>query len=475
MVTNHWLQMSKLISVVNIGEALKIQTINPATEQIIGEYEAISEQQVNEEVSHSRMIYETIWKKFDISERAKLLRNLSSMLLHRKMEYATMITNEMGKPISESLKEVEKCSWVCNYYADNGKKFLERERIQTDAKDSYVQFDPLGVIGCIMPWNFPFWQVLRFCLPALLAGNTVVLKHSSVCIDAGNAIQQALEDIGFPKGVFRHITGNYLVGEALAKANVDAVSITGSTKAGIRVAEIASKNLHKFILELGGSDPFIVLKDADIEMAAKVGVSSRFLNNGQSCIAAKRFIVEQSVVEEFTKKYVENVQAQIIGDPLDSKTTIGPLVRDDSRNVIINQIERSALKGAKVLIGGDVPKRLGFYFNPTVLSNVTPDMAISKEEVFGPVAPILSAKDHVEAIKFANDTEFGLGASIWSENFARENNLAKDIEAGMVFVNSMVISDPRMPFGGIKNSGIGRELSNYGLKEFVNIKSVIIN
>ncbi|MEK6834204.1 MAG: aldehyde dehydrogenase family protein, partial [Thermoproteota archaeon] len=264
-------------------------------------------------------------------------------------------------------------------------------------------------------------------------------------------------------------------GEALAKSNVDAVSITGSTKAGIRVAEIASKNLHKFILELGGSDPFIVLKDADIDKAAKAGVASRFLNNGQSCIAAKRFIVEQSVVEEFTKKYVEHVQAQIVGDPLDAKTTIGPLVRDDSRNVIVNQIGKSALKGAHILIGGDVPKRTGFYFNPTVLSNVTPDMSISREEVFGPVAPILSARDYIEAIRFANDTEFGLGASIWSESFAQENNLAKDIEAGMVFVNSMVISDPRMPFGGIKNSGIGRELSNYGLKEFVNIKSVIIN
>lgn len=467
--------MSKLISRVKKDKTLKIQTINPATEQIIGEYEAISEEQVNAEVNHSRMIYEKIWKKFDISERAKLLRHLASMLLQRKMEYASIITNEMGKPISESIKEIEKCSWVCNYYADNGKKFLERECIQTDAKDSYVQFDSLGVIGCIMPWNFPFWQVLRFCIPALLAGNTVVLKHSSVCIEAGNAIQDALEDIGFPKGVFRHITGNYLVGEALAKANVDAVSITGSTKAGIRVAEIASKNLHKFILELGGSDPFIVLKDADIEKAAKIGVASRFLNNGQSCIAAKRFIVEQSVVEEFTKKYVENVQTQIVGDPLDSKTTIGPLVRDDSRNIIINQIGRSVLKGAHVLLGGDVPKRTGFYFNPTVVSNVKPDMAISKEEVFGPVAPIISAKDHVEAIRFANDTEFGLGASIWSESFAQENNLAKDIEAGMVFVNSMVTSDPRMPFGGIKNSGIGRELSNYGLKEFVNIKSVIIN
>ena len=454
---------------------VKIQTINPATEQILGEYEAVSEHQVNEEVKHSRMVYEKIWKKFDISERAKLLRNLSSMLLQRKKEYATIITNEMGKPISESIKEIEKCSWVCNYYADNGKKFLERERIETDAKDSYVQFDPLGVIGCIMPWNFPFWQVLRFCVPALLSGNTVVLKHSSVCVAAGNTIQAALEDAGFPKGVLRHVVGNYLIGEALAKSNVDAVSITGSTEAGKRVAEIASQNLHKFILELGGSDPFVVLKDADIDKAAKVGVASRFLNNGQSCIAAKRFIIEHEVVEEFTKKFMENVQAQVLGDPLDAKTTIGPLVRDNSRNVIVNQIGRSALKGAHVLVGGTVPDMKGFFFDPTVLSNVKPDMPISKEEVFGPVAPIISARDHVEAIKFANDTEFGLGASIWSEHFAKENNLAKEIEAGMVFVNSMVISDPRVPFGGIKSSGIGRELSDYGLKEFVNIKSVIIN
>ncbi|HEY7366923.1 MAG TPA: aldehyde dehydrogenase family protein, partial [Nitrosopumilaceae archaeon] len=371
--------------------------------------------------------------------------------------------------------EVEKCSWVCEYYADNGKKFLEPEFIETNAKDSYVRFDPLGVIGCIMPWNFPFWQVLRFCVPAMFAGNTVLLKHSSVCPLSGNTIQKALEDAGFPKGVFRHLVGNYLVGEALAKSNVDAVSITGSTRAGKRVAEIASQQLHKFILELGGSDPFIVLKDANIDKAAEVGVKSRFLNNGQSCIAAKRFIVEHEVIEEFTKKFIENVEKQVVGDPLDPKTTIGPLVRDDSRDTIVNQIGKSALKGAKVLVGGNVPQMKGYFFNPTVVVNVTPDMSISREEVFGPVAPIISARNPTEAIKFANDTEFGLGSSIWSEKFAKENNLVKDIEAGMVFVNSMVISDPRVPFGGIKNSGIGRELSNYGLKEFVNVKSVIMN
>lgn len=458
-----------------VSRSVKIKTVNPATEEILAEYEALTEEQVNHEVNDSRKVYESIWKKFDISERAKLLRNLGHMLQQRKKEYATIITNEMGKPITESLAEVEKCSWVCEYYADNGGKFLEPEFIETNAKDSYIRFDPLGVIGCIMPWNFPFWQVLRFCVPALFAGNTVLLKHSSVCPLSGITIQKAFEEAGFPKGVFRHLVGNYVVGEALARANVDAVSITGSTRAGKRVAEIASQQLHKFILELGGSDPFIVLKDANIDKAAEIGVKSRFLNNGQSCIAAKRFIVEQDVIEEFTKKFIENVEKQVVGDPLDPKTTIGPLVRDNSRDTIVNQIGQSALKGAKVLVGGNVPQMKGYFFNPTVIGNVTPDMSISREEVFGPVAPIIAARNPTEAIRFANDTEFGLGSSIWSEKFAKENNLVRDIEAGMVFVNSMVISDPRIPFGGIKNSGIGRELSNYGLKEFVNIKSVIMN
>ena len=454
---------------------MKIKTVNPATEELLAEYESVTPEQVNHEVQDSRIIFEKIWKKIDITERSKLLRNLGHILLKRKKEYATIITNEMGKPITESTAEIEKCIWVCNYYADNGKKFLEPEYIETDAKDSFVRFDPIGVIGCIMPWNFPFWQVLRFCVPALLAGNTVVLKHSSVCPLSGNTIQKAFEEAGFPKGVFRHIIGNYIVGEALAKSNINAISITGSTKAGKRVAEISSQKLNKFILELGGSDPFIVLKDADIDKAAKIGVKSRFLNNGQSCIAAKRFIVEQDVIKEFTKKFIEGVEQQVVGDPLDPKTTIGPLVRDDSRDIIVNQIGQSALKGAKVLLGGNVPQKRGFFFSPTVIGDVTPDMTISREEVFGPVAPIIAARNPTEAISFANDTEFGLGSSIWSEKYATENNLVRDIEAGMVFVNSMVISDPRVPFGGIKNSGIGRELSNYGLKEFVNVKSVIIN
>ncbi len=452
-----------------------IKTVNPATEELLAEYESVTPEQVNHEVQDSRMVFDKIWRKIDITERSKLLRNLSHILLQKKKEYATIITNEMGKPITESTAEIEKCIWVCNYYADNGKKFLEPEYIETDAKDSFVRFDPIGVIGCIMPWNFPFWQVLRFCVPAMLAGNTVVLKHSSVCPLSGNTIQKAFEEAGFPKGVLRNIVGNYIVGEALAKSNINAISITGSTKAGKRVAEISSQKLNKFILELGGSDPFIVLKDADIDKAAKIGVKSRFLNNGQSCIAAKRFIVEQDVIEEFTKKFIEHVEQQIVGDPLDPKTTIGPLVRDDSRDIIVNQIGQSALKGAKVLLGGNVPQKRGFFFSPTVIGDVTPDMTISREEVFGPVAPIIAARNPTEAISFANDTEFGLGSSIWSEKYATENNLTKDIEAGMVFVNSMVVSDPRVPFGGIKNSGIGRELSNYGLKEFVNVKSVIIN
>ena len=454
---------------------MKITTTNPATEEILAEYDAIPAEQVEGQVKDSRMVFESIWKKIDISERAKLLRSLSHILHARKKEFATIITNEMGKPIRESTAEVEKCSWVCEYFADNGPKFLESEELDTDAKSSYVRFDPLGVIGCIMPWNFPFWQALRFCLPAMLAGNTVVLKHSSVCPLSGNTLQHVIEEAGFPKGVFRHLVGNYTVGEALAQSSVDAVSITVSTQAGKRVAEIASQNLHKFILELGGSDPFVVLRDADVDKAAEIGVASRFLNNGQSCIAAKRFIVEEEILDEFTKKFVEHVEKQIVGDPLDPKTTIGPLVREDSREVITKQISESIKNGAKVISGGDTPKGKGYFFNPTVISGVQPEMTVSREEVFGPVAPIISVKNSTQAIRIANDTEFGLGSSVWSEKFAKDNNIAKDIDAGMVFINSMVISDPRVPFGGVKNSGIGRELSNYGIKEFVNVKSVIIN
>jgi acyl-CoA reductase-like NAD-dependent aldehyde dehydrogenase len=454
---------------------MKITTINPATEEVLAEYDAIPVEQVKDEVQDSRMIFNSIWKKIDISERSKLLRSLGHILHARKTEFATIITNEMGKPIRESLAEIEKCSWVCEYFADNGPKFLEPEELNTDAKSSYVRFDPLGVIGCIMPWNFPFWQALRFCLPAMLAGNTVVLKHSSVCPLSGNTLQHVIEEAGFPKGVFRHLVGNYTVGEALAQSPVDAISITGSTRAGKRVAEIASQNLHKFILELGGSDPFVVLKDADVDKAAEIGVASRFLNNGQSCIAAKRFIVAEEVLEEFTKKFQEHVEKQIVGDPLDPKTTIGPLVRGNSREVITKQISESTSVGAKILTGGDAPNGIGFFFNPTILTHVQPEMSVSREEVFGPVAPIISVKNPIQAIKIANDTEFGLGSSIWSEKYAVENNLAKDIDAGMVYINSMVISDPRVPFGGVKNSGIGRELSDYGIKEFVNVKSVIIN
>jgi len=422
---------------------MKIQTINPATEEVIAEYDSVPEEQVPHEVKDSRNIFESVWKKFDISERAKLLRNLAHMLEQRKKEYAIIITNEMGKPINESIAEVEKCSWMCEYFADNGKKFLEPELLETDAKDSYVRFDPLGVIGCIMPWNFPFWQVLRFCMPALLAGNTVVLKHSSVCPLSGNTIQKALEEAGFPKGVFRHLVGNYKVGEAIARANVDAVSITGSTRAGKRVAEIASQNLHKFILELGGSDPFVVLKDADVDKAAKVGVTSRFLNNGQSCIAAKRFIVETQVLEDFTKKFMEHVEKQVVGDPLDPKTTIGPLVRDDSRDTIIDQIGKSSLRGAKVLMGGTVPKTRGYFFNPTVIGDVTPDMAISREEVFGPVAPIIPARNASEAITMAMPFMALVGAT-WAFLFIGGNihlmeNNPKSTSTG-IFSSTLSIS-----------------------------------
>ena len=453
---------------------MKLISINPSTGEEISLYKEHSSREVMEMLDLASRSQQD-WKNNRLSLKIEYLPTLSSLLKDRTKELAICMAEEMGKPISQGISEITKCASLCDYYYSNSVEFLKPQYIDTEATESYFLYEPLGVILGIMPWNFPFWQALRFCLPAMLAGNTVVLKHSSVCPLSGNTLQHVIEEAGFPKGVFRHLVGNYTVGEALAQAPVDAISITGSTRAGKRVAEIASQNLHKFILELGGSDPFVVLKDADVDKAAEIGVASRFLNNGQSCIAAKRFIVQEEVLEEFTKKFQEHVEKQIVGDPLDPKTTIGPLVRGNSREVIAKQISDSTSVGAKILTGGDAPSGTGFFFNPTVLTNVQPEMSVSREEVFGPVAPIISVKNPIQAIKIANDTEFGLGSSIWSEKYAIENNLAKDIDAGMVYINSMVISDPRVPFGGVKNSGIGRELSDYGIKEFVNVKSVIVN
>jgi acyl-CoA reductase-like NAD-dependent aldehyde dehydrogenase len=451
----------------------KIETIDPSSGKVIASYDNMRPEDVSRKVKAAREAFPK-WKKLDLTERAEYMRKLGRVMRKNREEYARLVTEEMGKPIRQSLAEIEKCAWGCDYYAERAEAFLRDEIIPTEFRKSFVSFEPLGVVAAIMPWNFPFWQVMRFAVPALTAGNVGVLKHSSICLGSALKLEQAFMDAGFPENVFQSVIGDYHVGEALVQANIDAVSVTGSVNTGRRVAELASQDLKKFVLELGGSDPFIVLEDADLNQTAYMATQSRLLNNGQSCIAAKRFIVVKEVAEKFAKLFVENTQAEVVGDPLDSKTTVGPLVRDSQRQALAKQVEDARSKGGRVMIGGQPIKRDGFFFEPTIISNVNHEMDVVKEEVFGPAAPIIVVSSVEEAITEANNSEFGLGASIWTNNIERGINLARQIESGMVSVNEMVKSDPRLPFGGIKKSGIGRELSEFGIKEFVNVKSVVV-
>lgn len=451
----------------------KIETINPSTGKVIAAYENISPEEVSRKVKAARDAFSK-WKRLDLAERAEYMRRLGRVMRKNREEYARMVTEEMGKPIRQSLAEIEKCAWVCDYYAERAEVFLRDEIIPTEFRKSFVSFEPLGVVASIMPWNFPFWQVMRFAVPALTAGNVGVLKHSSVCLGSALKLEQAFKDAGFPENVFQSVIGDYRAGEALVQANIDAVSVTGSVNTGRRVAELASRELKKFVLELGGSDPFVVLEDADLNQTAYMATQSRLLNTGQSCIAAKRFIVVKEVADKFTKLFVENTQAEVVGDPLDSKTTVGPLVRDSQRQTLAKQVDDARGKGGRVLTGGQPVKRDGFFYEPTIISNVNHEMEVVREEVFGPAAPVIVVNNEEEAIMEANNSEFGLGASIWTNNIERGIKLARQIESGIVSVNEMVRSDPRLPFGGIKKSGIGRELSEFGIKEFVNIKSVVV-
>jgi succinate-semialdehyde dehydrogenase/glutarate-semialdehyde dehydrogenase len=451
----------------------KIETINPSTGKVIAAYENESPDQVSRKVKAARDAFAK-WKKLDLAERAEYMRRLGRVMRKNREEYGRLVTEEMGKPIRQSLAEIEKCAWVCDYYAERAEVFLRDEIIPTEFRKSFVSFEPLGVVASIMPWNFPFWQVMRFAVPTLTAGNVGVLKHSSVCLGSALKLEQAFKDAGFPENVFQSVIGDYRAGEALIQADIDAVSVTGSVNTGKRVAELASQGLKKFVLELGGSDPFVVLEDADLNQTAHMATQSRLLNTGQSCIAAKRFIVVQEIADKFTKLFVENTQAEVVGDPLDSKTTVGPLVRDNQRQALAKQVEDAKDKGGKVLTGGQPIKREGFFYEPTIISNVNHDMDVVREEVFGPAAPIIVVKNEEEAIREANNSEFGLGASIWTNNIERGVRLARQVESGIVSVNEMVKSDPRLPFGGIKKSGIGRELSEFGIREFVNIKSVVV-
>ncbi len=451
-----------------------ITTINPATEKPIARYKVFSAAQVSAAVKTARRNF-LEWKKISTAERAKLLKNLSKLLKNRSREYGEIITAEMGKPISQSKAEVEKCAWLCDYYYENSENFLADEIVKTEHKKTFVAFEPLGVIGCIMPWNFPFWQVFRFAVPAITAGNAVVLKHSSVCPETALTLVKLFQEAGYPHGIFQTVIGGAEVGEALVNSQINAVSVTGSISTGKKVAALAGPQIKKFVLELGGSDPFIVLRDADLDFACKNAVSGRTINAGQSCIAAKRFIVVKSRAKEFTELFLEHTKNLKIGDPMDEKTEVGPLVNLKQLEFLHSQVQDSVRAGAKLLLGGKRLSRKGFFYEPTILGNCTSKMRVVKEETFGPVSPIISVPNERAAIAEANNSEFGLGASLWTRDLKKAEKLAREIEAGVVFVNGIVKSDPRLPFGGVKNSGIGRELSRYGMLEFVNVKSVAID
>ncbi|MDQ3887806.1 MAG: NAD-dependent succinate-semialdehyde dehydrogenase [Thermoproteota archaeon] len=412
------------------------------------------------------------WKK-DASKRAEYLYHVARIFRNDKERLAKVITNEMGKIIKEARAEVEKCAWVMEYYADNGRVFLTDEIVNTDARKSFIAFEPLGVIGSIMPWNFPYWQGLRFASPSLMAGNTIVLKPASATMQCGIEIEKAFEKAGVPMGVFQTVIGDSTAAEMLIDSEgVNAVTFTGSVPVGAKVAQRATTKLKKTVLELGGSDPFIVCEDADIEKASTGAVKGRFINCGQSCIATKRFFVVKKIANEFIERFIQKTEKLNVGDPFSDQTDIGPLVNSKSVENMESVVEDSVRKGGEVLTGGERAKSKGSFYKPTLLRKVTHDMLVLQEETFGPIAPISIVENEMEAIKLANDSKFGLGASIWTQDLDKAEKLSRSIESGIVTVNNVVISDPRVPFGGIKNSGFGRELSRYGMLEFVNIKSV---
>lgn len=452
-----------------------IKSINPATGELIREFEEMQMSQVDAVLDDSMTAFH-LWRKEPISKRQNFVQRLGELLVTQNEKLATTISLEMGKPIQQSRAEIEKCASLCHYYAENAASFLESQNVKTEFKKSYVTFQPLGVVLAIMPWNYPFWQVLRFSIPALLAGNSVVLKHASNVPGCSVAIEQLMKEAGFPTKVFQSlILTSSRIGGVISDRRVQAVTFTGSTPAGRSVGALAGKSIKKSVLELGGSDPAIILADADLIHAAEACVKARLANAGQSCLSPKRFIVETPVYEEFQHLVVEGFKKVIIGDPMDEKTQIGPLARVNLRLDLEAQVNNSIEKGSELLLGGGEAHLGGNYYMPTVLGGVQRGAPAWNEELFGPVAALIRAKNTAEAIHIANDTTFGLGATIYTTDVERGQQIAEfELEAGTCFVNDFVRSDPRLPFGGIKESGYGRELSLYGLREFVNIKTIVV-
>ncbi len=452
----------------------KMFSINPATEEVLAEFPVLTKNQLEEKIDLSASTFEQ-WKKVSFSIKKYLMKRASVILLKEKEKLARTITLEMGKTIRESLMEVEKCAVVCNYFAEQAENIVKKEIIKTEAKESYIRFDPIGIIFAIMPWNFPFWQVFRAAAPALMVGNTMLLKHASNVPQSSQLIEKIFLEAGFQKGSFQ----NLLIDTSMSKEVINhkyvrAVTLTGSEQAGSIVAATAGAAIKKTILELGGSDPFIILDDADIKKAAQMATSSRLIVTGQSCIAAKRFIVNKKVADEFLKEFKRLFEEKKVGDPLSLQTDVGSLSSKQILKTIEKQVDDSVKVGAKIVTGGKKMAGKGYFYLPTILINVTNNMPVYHEETFGPVAVVFVVKDDSEAIKIANDTKYGLGASVWTKSKKRSERFIEELESGSVFINSIVKSDPRLPFGGIKMSGYGRELSSYGLKEFVNIKTVVM-
>src|SRR6266700_7151510 len=453
---------------------MTIESINPATGEVLETFDETSGRELERILAAAHAAF-LEWRTVPFATRAQKMRAAARALRAHSETYARTMTLEMGKPIVQAEAEVDKCASTCEYYADHAEAFLAEQPRETDASRSFVRFDPLGPVLAVMPWNFPFWQVFRFSAPALMAGNAGILKHASNVPRSALAMEEVFREAGFPRGLFSTVlVGPSAVAGLIAEPRIVAVTLTGSELAGSKVAEQAGYALKKTVLELGGSGPFIVLADADIGAAARTAADARLINSGQSCIAAKRFIVVEALADQFIERFRGELQGRRMGDPLARETQVGPQARADLRDALHRQVEESVKRGAKRLLGGEIPAGKGAFYPPTLLAAVDKGMPAFDEETFGPVAAVVRAKDETDAIRLANDSPYGLGASVWTRDRACAERVAAQIEAGTVLVNSFVKSDARMPFGGIKRSGYGRELSEYGIREFVNIKSVWI-
>jgi len=452
-----------------------MQSIDPTTGRKIKSYREFSNKEINHALEEAQSAFED-WSKLSFDQRAEKIKAVAGILRNNKENYARLMAIEMGKPVVQGQNEIDKCAWICDFYAQEAKNYLAPQMIETQARKSFVSFQPLGIILAVMPWNFPFWQVFRCAAPTLMAGNAVILKHASNVCGCALAIEDVFKKAGLPAGLFKTLlVSSKKVERLIQHPLIQAVTLTGSTGAGQAIASQAGAVIKKTVLELGGSDPYIILEDADLMKAVEVCAASRLINGGQSCVAAKRFIVVNSRLKEFERCFVEKMRAVRMGSPLEEETTLGPLARHDLRDGIRDQVQKSITKGARLLLGGEIPDGKGAFYPPTVLTNVRKNTPAYDEELFGPVASIIGVSGEDEAIQVANDTMFGLGAAIFTQDLKRAEDIATyQLQAGCCFVNDSVKSDPRLPFGGVKQSGYGRELSSFGIHEFVNIKTVYI-